>query len=40
MMIMPYYKNSKSITTAACYKSGNDNKPDRNKDKVCLLFKK
>ena len=34
-MTMPPYKNSKSIMTEACYKSGNDNnKFDNNKDKV------
>ena len=27
------------MITTACYKSGNDDKSDNNKDKVCSLFK-
>ena len=27
------------MMTAACYKSGNNDKSDNNEDKVCLLFK-
>ena len=37
-MTMPNYKNGKSIIMAACYKSGNSNKSDSNKDKVCLVL--
>ena len=41
IMTMPCYKNGKSMITAACYKSGNDdNKSDNNKDKICLLLRK
>ena len=36
---MPCYKNRKSMITAACYKSDNDDKSDNNKDEVCLLLK-
>ena len=44
---MPYYKFSELIMMAACYKScNNDNKSDnndksnKNKNKVCLLLRR
>ena len=44
---MPCYKTSKSMMTAACYKSGNNNdksynndKSDNNEDKICLLLRR
>ena len=41
IMTTPCYEIGKSIMTAACYKSGNDNDEfDNNKDKVCLLLKR
>ena len=40
-MTMFCYKNDKSIMTAVCYKSGDDNdKSDNNEDKICLLLKR
>ena len=46
-MIMLCYKSGKSIMTAACYESGNDNdkcdnndKSDNNEDKVYLLLRR
>ena len=47
IMTMPRYKNSKSMMTAAYYKSGNDDnkydnndESDNNEDKVCSLLKR
>ena len=37
---MPYYKNGDSMMMAARHKSGNDDKFDNNKDKVCLLLRR
>ena len=40
-MTMPCYKSGKSIMTAVCYKSGNDDdKSNDNEDKVDLVLKK
>ena len=38
-MMMPCYKSGKVMMTEACYKS-NNNKSDKNEDKVCLLLKR
>ena len=47
MITIPCYKSDKSMMTAACYESGNDNdksnnndKSHNNEDKICLLLKK
>ena len=38
---MACYESGKSMITAACYNSGNNNdKFDNNKDKVCLLLRR
>ena len=40
-MTMPCYKSGKSIMTAVCYESGNNNdESNNNKDKICLLLKR
>ena len=38
---MFWYKSDKSMITAVCYKSGNnDDKSDNNKDKICLYLRR
>ena len=37
---MPCYESGELMMTAPYYKSGNDDKSDNNKDKVCLLLKR
>ena len=37
---MPCYENSKSIIKAAHYKSGDNDKSNNNKNKICLLPRK
>ena len=39
-MTIHHYKSVKSIMMAVCYKIGNDNESDNNKDKICLLLKR
>ena len=39
-MTILYHKSGKLMMTVACYKSGNDDESDNNKDKVCLLLKR
>ena len=34
------YKSGKSIIITAYHKSGNDDKSDNNKDKICLLLRR
>ena len=37
---MAHYQSGKSIITAACYKNGNNDESDNNKDKICSLLKR
>ena len=40
IIMIPCYKNGKSMITVACYKSDDDNKFNNNENKICLLLRR